>query len=91
MGFCHLSPFSQVTSEHQERGQVYPVSPPNEVEIADLAARMHGSSQALCGAVAALPPPRPCLDQSKATAAAREEAPPLPRELRRKSDGESSV
>lgn len=96
MRFCHLSPCSQVTSEHQERGQAHPVSPPNEVEMVDPAARMlttqpslprtDRSSQELCGADAALPPPRSCLDPSTATAAAREEAPPLPREQRSKSD-----
>ncbi|XP_076797194.1 mitogen-activated protein kinase kinase kinase 19 isoform X2 [Arvicanthis niloticus] len=91
-----LKEINQVTSEHQEWGQVHPVSPPNEVEMVDLTARMlttqpsllktEGSSQELCAADVALSPPRPCLDPSTATSAAREEDPHALKLQQRKSD-----
>ncbi|XP_021054875.2 mitogen-activated protein kinase kinase kinase 19 [Mus pahari] len=94
--FPHLSPFSQVTSEHQEREQVHPVSPPDEAEMVGLIARMlttlpsllktEGSSQELCGADVALLPPRPCLDPSLAASAAGEEAPCVLKAQQRPSD-----
>lgn len=100
MSFPHLSPFSQVTSEHQEREQVHPVSPPDDAEMVGLTGRMlttqpsllktDGSSEELCGVDVALSPPRPCLDSSLAASAAGEVAPCVLKEQQRQSDGESS-
>lgn len=100
MSFDHLSPFSQVTSEHQEWGRGHPVSPAKEEEMVGLTSRTlttqpslpktEGGSQELCGADVALSPPRPCLDPSTAIAAVRE-APHVLKVQPRKSDGESSI
>ncbi|XP_040592976.1 mitogen-activated protein kinase kinase kinase 19 [Mesocricetus auratus] len=81
---------SEVTSVHQEWGQVRPVSPPNEVEMVGLTARpsclrREGSSEELRGMDAALLP-RPCLDPSTATSVAREEAPCVLKAQQRKPE-----
>lgn len=94
--FFYLLPLSQVTSVNQEWGQVYPVSPPNEVEMGGLAVRPSllkraGSYEELCGTDATLLPRRPCLDPRTATSTAREEAPHDLKVQKRESEGESSV
>ncbi|KAM7335850.1 hypothetical protein ACRRTK_004343 [Alexandromys fortis] len=91
-----LRDINQVTSGHQEWGQVYPVSPPNEEEMGGLAVRPSllkraGSCEELCGADATLLPRRPCLDPGTAKSAAREEAPRDLKVQRRESEGESSI
>lgn len=75
---------------------MYPVSPPNEVEMGALAVRPSllkraGSCEELCGADATLLPRRPCLDPRTATSAVREEAPHDLKVQKRESEGESSV
>ncbi|NP_035867.2 mitogen-activated protein kinase kinase kinase 19 [Mus musculus] len=91
-----LKESNQVTSEHQEREQVHPVSPPDDAEMVGLTGRMlttqpsllktDGSSEELCGVDVALSPPRPCLDSSLAASAAGEVAPCVLKEQQRQSD-----
>ncbi|XP_036057736.1 mitogen-activated protein kinase kinase kinase 19 [Onychomys torridus] len=81
-----LKEINQVTSVHQEWGQVHPVSPPNAVEMVGLLLKREGSSEELCGADVALLPSRPGLDPGTATPAARDGVPHDPRVQQRTSE-----
>ncbi|XP_059136184.1 mitogen-activated protein kinase kinase kinase 19 [Peromyscus eremicus] len=70
-----LKEINQVTSAHQEWGQVHPVSPPDAVGMVGLLLKREGSSEELRGTDVALLPSRPGLDPGTVTSAAREEVP----------------
>uniref|UniRef100_F7HFC2 Mitogen-activated protein kinase kinase kinase 19 n=1 Tax=Macaca mulatta TaxID=9544 RepID=F7HFC2_MACMU len=94
------SPFSQITSSHQEWAQAHAVSHPNEIEMVELRTntltmrplllQKEESSRELCDVNLGFLLPRSCLEPNISKSVTREDAPHFLKEQQRKSEESST-
>lgn len=95
------SPFSQITSSHQEWAQAHAVSHPNEIEMVELRTntltmrplllQKEESSRELCDVNLGFLLPRSCLEPNISKSVTREDAPHFLKEQQRKSEGNLNI